>query len=263
MSDECNGLQSESLLIFRRRWCGLIWSVSRDLGFDTISAASAALYFQRFYVAEKEEEFDARRIAISSLWLASKVREGGCRLRDIVNSFEIFLGRRGDEKGMSMEAYWTLRDELVLHEQALLRAMAFDAELTPAYAFLTEFAWMLGAVPANQGVLSLAWTLLNDAFCSEVCVMSAPERLSLGCLVLAIEMSSRVPELQKQAAHLATKLDQLLREPLLEDFLGLGPHSGAEEIEDVCRDLLAVYQAEFVPRVLASSADPAISDSDL
>ncbi|CAE8711735.1 unnamed protein product, partial [Polarella glacialis] len=161
---------------FRRRWGGLIWSVGVDLGLDSVTTATAALYFQRFFLTEKEGVFDARRMAISSVWLASKVREGMCRLRDIVNSFESLTGRVEDEKGMSMEVYWALRDELVLHEQALLRAMAYDAELTPAYTFLTEFVWLLNSSPSEKSVIALAWTILNDAFCSEVCVMAAPDR---------------------------------------------------------------------------------------
>lgn len=37
-----------------------------------------------------------------------------------------------------LQVYWALRDEVVAHEQVLLRGMAFDAELTSAYANLTE-----------------------------------------------------------------------------------------------------------------------------
>eukprot|EP00931_Biecheleriopsis_adriatica_P123403 TRINITY_DN98441_c0_g1_i1.p2 TRINITY_DN98441_c0_g1~~TRINITY_DN98441_c0_g1_i1.p2 ORF type:complete len:155 (+),score=40.29 TRINITY_DN98441_c0_g1_i1:23-466(+) len=147
--------------------------------------------------------------------------------------------------------------------------MAFDAELTPAYDFLTQFAWMLGFGTGDKGILSLAWSLLNDAFSSEVCVMWAPERLALGCLLLSVEMGRRVPELQAQADNVARRLDRLLREPQLEDFLGLGQGSGADEIEDLSRDLLAVYEEAEAARqrgklTNGGGTSPCrISDSDL
>ena len=113
-------------------------------------------------------------------------------MRDIVNGFEAHVlvyfqarlpdlsgegGREGDAHGgarfasdliifdwtsKGFQVYWALRDEVVAHEQVLLRGMAFDAELTKAYSNLTELAWMLGS--NEKGVLQLAWTLLNDAF---------------------------------------------------------------------------------------------------
>ncbi|CAK9085341.1 unnamed protein product [Durusdinium trenchii] len=220
-----------------RYWGKMIWWVASDLGIDTVTTASGAFFFQRFCLAEREGDVDHHRLAMASLWLATKVREASCRLRDIVNGFEIFL-QKADEKGMPMEAYWSLRDEVVVHEQVLLRGLGFDVELTSAYASLTEFAWMLGS--CEGGVLQLAWTLLNDAFRCELCAMASPDRLALAALLLSVEMSRRVPELQLQAQALAERLDHLLREPRLEEFLGLGQE--AEEIEDICRDLLAVYQ---------------------
>ena len=41
---------------------------------------------------------------------------------------------------------------------------------------------------------------------------------------------TQVPSLQLEAAQLSSRLERLLREPQLEEFLGLG--AGGEEIED-------------------------------
>merc|ERR1712137_753070 len=136
-------------------------------------------------------------------------------------------------KVMQMEAYWTLRDEIINYEQAILRAMAFDIEPTRAYSFLLEFAWLLKCGDAEQGVVQVAWTLLNDSFCSEACVVHSPPRLALACLLLAAEFGQRVPHLKAQARHLADKIDVLCRQPHLEDFLGLGPMSGGDELEEI------------------------------
>ncbi|OLP95992.1 Cyclin-related protein FAM58A [Symbiodinium microadriaticum] len=235
---------AETALLKERQWGRLMWTVAADLGMDTVATATAAHFFQRFCLSERQGDFDPHRLAIACVWLASKVRESPCRLRDIVNSFEIFLDRVQDEKGMPMEAYWALRDDVVTYEQVLLRAMGFDVELTPAYAYLTEFAWLLSSESNDAPVLSLAWTLLNDAFRSEVCAMASPDRLALSCLLLSFEMSRRVPEHQLPADRLAQRLDRLLREPQLEGFLGLSQDRGADEIEDICNDLLTVYAVD-------------------
>ncbi|CAL1164514.1 unnamed protein product [Cladocopium goreaui] len=221
-----------------RSWGRLIWAVAADLALDTVTAASGCFFFQRFCLAERTEgDFDHHRLAMASLWLATKVRETSCRLRDIVNGFEVLL-QRAESCGMPMEVYWAMRDEIVVHEQVLLRGLGFDVELTSAYAYLCEFSWMLGS--SESQVLRLAWTLLNDAFRCEICAMASSDRLALGCLLLALELSRRVPSLQLEAAQLSSRLERLLREPQLEEFLGLG--AGGEEIEDICRDLLAMYE---------------------
>merc|ERR1719378_1058594 len=104
---------------------------------------------------------------------------------------------------MQMETYWGLRDEVVFHEQIVLRAMAFDTEPTPAYTFLTEFAWLFGCDTGDGGLLCTAWSLLNDAFCSEICALWQPPRLALACMLLAIEICRKVPELQAESAKVA------------------------------------------------------------
>eukprot|EP00747_Dinoflagellata_sp_TGD_P166919 gnl/TRDRNA2_/TRDRNA2_190477_c0_seq1.p1 gnl/TRDRNA2_/TRDRNA2_190477_c0~~gnl/TRDRNA2_/TRDRNA2_190477_c0_seq1.p1 ORF type:complete len:322 (+),score=52.23 gnl/TRDRNA2_/TRDRNA2_190477_c0_seq1:53-967(+) len=229
---------------FRRRFGGLIQRAGLDLRMDVVSSATAALYFQRFFLVEKQEDFDPSRIAAACVWLASKVREDSRRLRDIINSFAALEGRSDVQQALEMEAYWAIRDDLVLHEQALLRALSFDVEPTPAYSFLLELAWLLNCGPATQGVVALAWTLLNDAFCSDICAVSPPERVALACLLLAVELGRRVPHLQPEAEKVALSVDNLCREPFLEDFLGLGPDSGGDELDAICRDLLAIYEAE-------------------
>ena len=54
-----------------RYWGKMIWFVASDLGIDTVTTASGALFFQRFCLAERED-FDHHRLAIASLWLATK-----------------------------------------------------------------------------------------------------------------------------------------------------------------------------------------------
>jgi len=141
-----------------------------DLQLDVVITASAALYFQRFFLAERQGTFDAGRVAMACVWLATKVCEEACRLRDIVNAFLALAGQAEEGRVLQMEAYWALRDDVVLLEQAVLRAMAFDAEATMAYSHLAEIAWLLGCGQSEtSGLVPLAWSLLNDAFCSEVC----------------------------------------------------------------------------------------------
>mmetsp|Transcript_81167 Transcript_81167/g.225903 ORF Transcript_81167/g.225903 Transcript_81167/m.225903 type:complete len:266 (+) Transcript_81167:78-875(+) len=238
------GSSGLSRFAFVRRFGDLIWRVGVDLGMHTVTIASAALYFQRFFLAEAEGRFNATRIATACVWLASKAREDGHRLRDIANAFQAIRGN--EDKGMilQMEEYWALRDEVVAHEQAVLRAMAFDAEPTPAYAFLTEFVWLLNCESKERGVASLAWTVLNDAFCSEVCALWPPARVALACVLLAVELGKRHPQLRAEAEKVASAFNRLSREPKLEEFLGIGPDSGADELEEICRDLLSVYETD-------------------
>lgn len=282
---------------FARRHGGVVWRVGIDLALNPVTTATAAMYFQRFYLVEQQGNFDAMRVAMACVWLASKVCEEKTRLRDIVNSFlalqehggvaqvnhagkasvaRLFSVQSGlnasrtsskrcadgdvkkqrpgtsnsgkEDEVLQMEEYWSLRDDLVVCEQAVLRAMAFDVEPTSAYSFLLEFVWLLNCGAKEQGIVTLAWTLLNDAFCSEICAVSPPARMAIACLLLAAEMGRRVPHLKAQAEHVASNVDSICREPHLEDFLCLGPSSGADEVEELVRSMLAVYEVEHAAR---------------
>merc|ERR1712232_1194931 len=147
-------------------------------------------------------------------------------------------------KTIGMEEYWTLRDELVAHEQALLRALAFDTEPTLAYVFLAEFAWIVRCDKGDQGLASLAWTLLNDAFCSELCALWAPAQIALACLLLAVELGRRCPAHRAEAGRVANSVERICKEGQLERFFGLGPGKGAEALEEICKELLDAYAAD-------------------
>mmetsp|Transcript_88394 Transcript_88394/g.250520 ORF Transcript_88394/g.250520 Transcript_88394/m.250520 type:complete len:281 (-) Transcript_88394:228-1070(-) len=245
----------DAVALFRRRHGGLIWRVGVDLRVGPVTTATAALYFQRFFLAEKEGDFDAQRVAMACMWLASKVREEPLRLRDIVNAFAGIKGRVQEVKEMKMEAYWALRDEVVLHEQVVLRTMAFDVEPTPAYMLLLEISWLAGCERGERGVVALAWSLLNDAFCSDVCAVAAPMRMATACLLLAVELGKKTPELRKEAERTASCIESLCREPGLEAFLGMGHSSGGDEVEEIVRDLLALYELDR-EHGLARQPDP-------
>merc|ERR1712107_686685 len=116
------------------------------------------------------------------------------------------------------ETFWEIRDEVVAHEQAVLRAMAYDTEPTSAYIFLTELCWLL---KCGHGIASLAWTLLNDAFCSEICAVAPAARVAMACILLAVQLGRRVPEIREDAERVAKHVDHLSKEPCLDEFLGI------------------------------------------
>ncbi|CAK0862447.1 unnamed protein product [Prorocentrum cordatum] len=204
--------------LLRRRFGSLIWRVGADLQMSPTGTATAALYFQRFLLvapSSGEEGFSTLRAAMSCVWLASKTLEEPQRLRDVANAF-LALEARSAGRGapvLEMEAYWALRDEVVWHEQVVLRAMAFDAEPTPAYALLAELGQVLCGAGEARGVPALAWALLNDAFCSEACAVWPPAPLAAACLLLAVELGRRAPWLRGEAERVRGRLARLCREP--------------------------------------------------
>lgn len=230
--------------LIRREFGNLIWQVGADLHMDAASTATAALYFQRVFLVEKDG-FDATLICMASLWLASKLCETKHRLRDIVNSVRLVRSMYKRPASLSMESYWCIRDAVTSYEQLVLRAMAFEVEPSLAHATLLEFAWMLRLGSGSGGQLEMAWRLLADSFASELCALHAGPRLALAALCLAGELARRVPHLQVEAEGFARDLYHLCREPGLRDYLGLGPRSGLDEIEAICVELLAVHEGEL------------------
>ncbi|CEM10770.1 unnamed protein product [Vitrella brassicaformis CCMP3155] len=197
------------LAAFRREFGLRIQQIAMDLRMEQPSISTALLFFQRFYTLREPSELDAWRILPPCLFLAAKVCEDGKKLREIINCCEHF---RTDGKGktLQMEEYWKSRDEALHLEQMVIRTLSFDLDMTKAYTLLLNLAVMLGRIDGSSGlsttgshslIPSLAWTLINDLFCSSLFVHYPPD---LVCLA-AVIVTKRLAQTEEFGRVLATR----------------------------------------------------------
>ena len=116
------------------------------------------------------------------LVLASKMCEAQRRTRDVINA--VHLAQTG-ELLRSTHEYWALKEALVLAEQNLLRALAFDAECDDRQVLLLNSLRLFRA-PLVQYKLSVA--LLNDCTGIAACERYAARVLVAAAMALSAEM---------------------------------------------------------------------------
>lgn len=239
----------------------LIHRAGIDLRMGPIAIATGSVFFHRFFLCNDPKAFEPRKVAMSCLWLATKVVEDPRRLRDVLNSFLFLEGKSSSAEEMVMEDYWKHRDELVAYEQCILRSLHFDLVPASAHTFLTEYAWIMQCRPGDGGVLALAWALLNNAYYSRLCTKEQPQRLGFACLLLAARIGCRCPSMSDEAKEVSAIAEGLLQQANLADFLKASRNSlGSSESskDDLVADLQRIA-GELLR--LFESGGPALNSS--
>lgn len=80
--------------------------------------------------------------------------------------------------------YWALKEEVILAEQSILRAIAFDTNVPQPQVLLLNY---LRLVEAPHAVCVLAVAILNDGTSDEVCAAHPGRELVAGAMGLAAE----------------------------------------------------------------------------
>lgn len=104
------------------------------------------------------------------LFLATKVEEASRKLRDVTiactkvasKNLKLFVDEQSKE-------FWRWKDTILLNEEVLLEALAFDLTLDSPYVLLSKFVEFLN-IP-NTAVRKGAWAFVNDSCRTTLCVM--------------------------------------------------------------------------------------------
>ncbi|KAL1500285.1 hypothetical protein AB1Y20_012952 [Prymnesium parvum] len=104
------------------------------------------------------------------LLLASKVEEEPRRIRDVINCVQFAFN---GEKLHNPHRYWEKKERVLLLEQQLLRALAFDTAVEQPLFYLLHYLSAAGASPAW---CELSVCLANDCCASADCALR-PARL--------------------------------------------------------------------------------------
>ena len=116
-------------------------------------------------------------LVAASLFLAAKTCEEPRRIRDVINA--VHLAGRGVPLRDS-RLYWTLKEDLVLMEQKVLRSLGFDVGCTSdAQVLLLNFLRFLRAPPP---LFRLTVAIANDSTASPVCT-ALPSRVLVAAVV--------------------------------------------------------------------------------
>jgi len=147
-------------------------SLGKRLSLRQRVIASAIVYFRRFYARNNFLEFCPRLVAPSCLYIATKVEECStqCPAYRIANEMK------------KQDPSWPYSNSHILEcEFHVLETLGFYLVVYHPYRSLTDYL----SDGNCQQCLESAWSIVNDAYCTDLPLLYPPYVISLACIQLA------------------------------------------------------------------------------
>jgi cyclin C len=184
----------------------VIMQVGKLLGLRQRAAATACIYFKRFYVENSFVEFEPSLIAATTLYLSSKVEECNVRVDHIIKQMRSF----GSFLNFTYSA-----GEIIQAEFYLLESLKCFLIIYHPYRCLPEY---LADANLND-CLDTAWKLVNDSYRTDVLLLYPPHIIALACIYLVAFQKD------KDVSQWFSELNVEMK-----------------EIKEVCQEMIALFE---------------------
>ncbi|KAJ1966323.1 hypothetical protein GGI12_000166 [Dipsacomyces acuminosporus] len=207
---------------WRLRGCNFIHNVVRKLDLSQAVAATACVFFHRFYMRQSLIEYHAYEVAGACVFLATKVEEEKRSLKSITQVCAM-VGAKGNEKEAAKN-----RDNWLRHlkrlEVIVLENCCFDMEIVHPYQFISTLIAELN-ISVQVGKAALAH--VNDCLRTVICLLYKPEIVAVAALYLASSVC------EEPVSHGIVNAPSLHLQP-----------DDALEVEECVMDMIEFYQRE-------------------
>eukprot|EP00741_Cyanophora_paradoxa_P003927 tig00000737_g3820.t1 len=159
--------------------------------------ATAIYFFHQFFQHNSFACTERETVPLACLYLASKSEEHCRKLRDIINV--AYRVRNPDKAPLRVgKEYWDMKELLIVTEQMLLRALAFDMSVDLPYKYLLNY---LKSLRVPKSFSQLCWALVNDSLGSTLALQYRPHVLAAGAIHLASRLAAQpLPEARPGAS---------------------------------------------------------------
>ncbi|KAH9606999.1 hypothetical protein KSS87_013774 [Heliosperma pusillum] len=179
-------IDEETETMFRIFGCDLIQEDGILLRLTQVVMATTQVLFQRFYWKMSFARFDAKRVAASCVWLASKLEESPRRAKQVIIVFHQMECRRENLSinplDIFSKKYADLKVELVRTGRYLLKEMGFICHVEHSHKFISNYLAILGT-PSE--LRQDAWNLANDSLRTTLCLRFKSEVVACGVVYAA------------------------------------------------------------------------------
>ena len=147
--------------------------------------ATAIVYMRRLYLRHSFVTFPPWVVAPACLYLASKAEE--CC---VGAKFVAFYSKKMEEqkKGAGAGMWDVTEAELLEMEMQLLEALDYFLLVfhpyTPAMTYLADAG-------LSADLTQTCWSVVNDSYCTDLCLLYAPHMIALGCIYLAAQLMDK------------------------------------------------------------------------
>jgi len=169
----------EELVRLQVLFVQLISTLARKTSLRQRVAATAIVYFKRFYLRCGFIDHDPRLIAPVSLYLAAKVEEHTISAKAIVIPLNSLY--KADHPYP-----YTVAD-LYDYEFRLIAELDFDLIIFHPYRPLMQYC----AVKQLSSCMQVAWAIVNDSYRTDVCLQYPPYLVAMACLYMAATLENK------------------------------------------------------------------------
>jgi transcription initiation factor TFIIIB Brf1 subunit/transcription initiation factor TFIIB len=128
-------------------------------------------------------------LATCCLFLAGKVEETPKKCKDIIKAAKVYLENKNLKKHSDSFGEDPIK-EIMTYERILLQTIKFDLQVDHPYGYLVKYAKSLkGNQEQIRAMVQMAWTFINDSFCTTLCLQWEPEIIAIALMYLTSKLS--------------------------------------------------------------------------
>lgn len=173
----------DDLVRIRVCFAQFISSLAKKSSLRQRVAATASVYFKRFYMKNCYRDHDPRLLAPAALYLAAKTEEHTVQAKALISQANAMY--RADHSYP-----YGIRD-LHDYEFRIINELQFNLIVFHPYRPLTQ---LCNEIEGMSDCLQTAWAILNDSYRTDACLLFPPFVIAISCLFMAASVLGKKPE---------------------------------------------------------------------
>ncbi|KAF9547600.1 hypothetical protein EC957_008256 [Mortierella hygrophila] len=170
----------------RHKGIAFIMMVGMHLKLPQLTMATAALFFQRFYMRRSFKDYKYYDVAATCIYLASKTEESTRKFKDIVIACAQKAAKKDSPIDDSSKEFRVWKDTIIYTEELLLETLCFDLSVEHPYHFLLNmFSHYQKDSQRGRKLKQVAWAFVNDSLRTTLCLTKSPKIVALAALYVA------------------------------------------------------------------------------
>ncbi|KAJ0171600.1 hypothetical protein K1T71_013150 [Dendrolimus kikuchii] len=183
---QADGLDIETETDLRILGCEMIQTAGILLKLPQVAMATGQIYLQRFYYSKSFVRYPMETTAMGSIYLASKVEEKPCRIRDVINVFHHIKQVRAQKTISPLivdQNYIELKNQVIKAERRILKELGFCVHVKHPHKLIVVYLQLL-QYEKNRQLMQMSWNYMNDALRTDVFMRFPPETIACACIYL-------------------------------------------------------------------------------
>lgn len=229
-----DGIESDTESRYRREGARFLMECGNNMGLRHETMSTGVVFYHRFYMFHSFNEFPRYMTATCCLFLAGKVEETPKKCKDIIKAAKAWLESK-NLKSCADQFNDESFKEIMIHERILLQTIKFDLQVDHPYGYLLKYAKTLkGNQEHIRSMVQMAWTFINDSFCTTLCLQWEPEIIAIALMYL----TSKLSKLEVTDWNSKVERGYLNWWDQFVDGLGI------DILEDICHQILDLYATQ-------------------